>query len=224
MATHLDLEEQEQLDQLKHFWAKYGNLITLVLVLALGAFAAWNGWQYWQNRSAVQAAALYDELERAAVARDAERVQRVFADLQAQAASTLQAAQAGLLAARTLHEAQKPDEARAALQWVVDKSGDEAYQAIARVRLAGLLMDKQALDEALKVLDAKMPPTMAPLAADRRGDILLAQGQRDAAKTQYQAAYRDMVADAGYRRLIEAKLAALGVAVGDAGDTKEKTP
>ena len=39
MATPLDLEEQEQLDQLKHFWAKYGNLITLTLVLALGGFA-----------------------------------------------------------------------------------------------------------------------------------------------------------------------------------------
>ena len=88
MATHLDLEEQEQLDQLKHFWAKYGNLVTLTLVLALGGFAAWNGWQYWQNRSAVQAAALYDELERAAQARDAERVQRVVGDLQAQHART----------------------------------------------------------------------------------------------------------------------------------------
>jgi hypothetical protein len=28
MAKHLDLEEQEQLDQLKHFWKQYGNLIT----------------------------------------------------------------------------------------------------------------------------------------------------------------------------------------------------
>ena len=28
MATHLDLEEQEQLDQLKAFWKQYGNLIT----------------------------------------------------------------------------------------------------------------------------------------------------------------------------------------------------
>lgn len=224
MATHLDLEEQEQLDQLKHFWAKYGNLVTLTLVLALGGFASWNGWQYWQNRSAVQAAALFDELERAAQAKDAERVLRVVTDLQSQHGRTLQAAQGGLLAARTLHESDKADEARAALQWVVDKGADDAYQALARVRLAGLLMDKQAFDEALKVLDAKMPPAIAPLAADRRGDVMMAQGQRDAAKAEYQAAYRDMVADAGYRRLIEAKLAALGVVVGDDATRKETTP
>lgn len=223
MATHLDLEEQEQLDQLKHFWAKYGNLVTLTLVLALSGFAAWNGWQYWQYRGAERAAGVYDELERAVQARDVDRVSRVLSDLQSQQGRSLHAAQGALLGARALYEAKKIDEARAALQWVVDKSSDDAYQAIARVRLAGLLMDKQAYDEALKVLDAKMPPALAPLAADRRGDVLLAQGQRDAAKAAYQAAYRDMVADAGYRRLIEAKLAALGVVVGDDA-TKEKTP
>ena len=35
-----DLEEQEQIASFKAFWAKYGNLITWVLILALGAFAA----------------------------------------------------------------------------------------------------------------------------------------------------------------------------------------
>jgi hypothetical protein len=35
MAKHLDLEEQEQLDQLKHFWNQYGNLITWVLIAVL---------------------------------------------------------------------------------------------------------------------------------------------------------------------------------------------
>ena len=43
MATHLDLEEQEQLDQLKHFWNTYGTLITWLVLLLAGAFIAWNG-------------------------------------------------------------------------------------------------------------------------------------------------------------------------------------
>lgn len=224
MASHLDLEEQEQLDQLKHFWAKFGNLITLTVVLAAGGFAAWNGWQYWQNRTAGQAAALYEELERAAIARDAERVQRVFTDLQGQFGGTAQAAQGGLLAARSLYDAKKVDEAQAALQWVSEKASDDGYQAMARLRLAGVLLDKQAHEQALKVLEAKMPPAFVALAADRRGDILLAQGQRDAAKAQYQAAYRDMGADAAYRSLIEAKLATLGVKVEAANETQERKP
>jgi predicted negative regulator of RcsB-dependent stress response len=51
MATqHLDLEEQEQLDQLKHFWNTYGNLISALLIAVFGSFAAYNGYQYWQRR------------------------------------------------------------------------------------------------------------------------------------------------------------------------------
>ena len=35
MSQHLDLEEQEQLDELKHFWSKYGNLISGVLIVVM---------------------------------------------------------------------------------------------------------------------------------------------------------------------------------------------
>ena len=70
MAKHLDLEEQEQLDALKHFWSRYGTLITSVLVVVVGAFAAWNGYQYWQRSQGMQAGALYDQVDRAAAAGD----------------------------------------------------------------------------------------------------------------------------------------------------------
>ena len=65
MASHLDLEEQEQLDQIKSFWAQWGNLITGVVTLGLVCFAAWNGWNYWQQRQATQAAVLFDTFEEA---------------------------------------------------------------------------------------------------------------------------------------------------------------
>ncbi len=55
MAKHLDLEEQEQLDQIKHFWAQYGNLITWVLIAVFGSVAAWNGRNYWQSSHAHKA-------------------------------------------------------------------------------------------------------------------------------------------------------------------------
>jgi predicted negative regulator of RcsB-dependent stress response len=88
MAKHLDLEEQEQLDQIKHFWSRYGNLISWVVIVVLGAFAAWNGWNWWQRSQAVKAAALYDEVDRAAVAKDAQRMERALADMQSNFGST----------------------------------------------------------------------------------------------------------------------------------------
>ena len=77
MANHLDLEEQEQLDQLKHFWKQYGNLITGILILVLGAFAAWNGYQYWQQKQATQAAAMFDEVEKVVRGGDVAQAERI---------------------------------------------------------------------------------------------------------------------------------------------------
>ena len=81
MANQLDLEEQEQLDQIKHFWKQYGNLITWVLALVMACVAGWNGYQYWQRNQATQAAAMFDEVERMAQLADMAKVDRAFGDM-----------------------------------------------------------------------------------------------------------------------------------------------
>jgi predicted negative regulator of RcsB-dependent stress response len=212
MATQLDLEEQEQLDQLKHFWNQYGNLITWVLIAALGAYAAYNGWTWWQRDQAAKAGAMYDELDRAAQAGDAERAGRIFADLKERFPSTAFAQQGGLLAAKTQFDKGQPDAARASLTWVSEHAIEPEYQTLARTRLAGVLLDQKKYDEALKQLDTAPPKEFEALVADRRGDVLLAQGKKDEAKAAYQKAYDAMDPAVDYRRLIEAKLTALGAA------------
>lgn len=211
MANHLDLEEQEQLDQIKHFWKQYGNPITWVLIIVLGAYAAWNGYQYWQRNQAAQAAALYDEVEKVATAGDADKLQRAFEEMRSRFASTAYAPQAGLLVAKSLYDAGKTDEAKAALTWVADKSSDAGYAAVGKLRLAGILMDGKAYDEALKALDGSMPEEFTALQADRRGDILLAQGKKPEATEQYQKAYKLFDERTDYRRMVAVKLNSLGV-------------
>ena len=221
MAKHLDLEEQEQLDQIKHFWSQYGNLISWVLIVVFGSFAAWNGWNYWQRTQAAKAAALYDEVDRAAVAKDTDRMQRALADMQSQFASTTYASQAALQAGKTLFDAGKLPEARAALAWTAEKSSDDSYKAVARLRLAALDIEAQAFDQALKTLEAPVPKPFEPLVADRRGDVLMAQGKADEAKAQYQTAWQGLSTRTEYRRLIEVKLASLGVDVASLNPTTE---
>lgn len=217
MASHLDLEEQEQLAQVKHFWNKYGNLITWVLILVLGAYAAWNGWNYWTVRKSAEASALFGELERGAQAADSARVQRAFDDLRKDYGKTTYAMQAALVAARVLQEGGQAEPARAALQWAVDQASDEGYQAVARLRLAGLLADAQSYDEALKLLSSGMPGSFAALAADRRGDILQLQGKKAEARAEYEKALPQLDNRTDYRRMVEVKLTALG------GDPKSAT-
>ena len=58
----LDLEEQEQLDQFKAFWAKYRNLITGIVTAALLVYATYSGYQWWRNSQAAEASKLYDTM------------------------------------------------------------------------------------------------------------------------------------------------------------------
>jgi predicted negative regulator of RcsB-dependent stress response len=217
MATHLDLEEQEQLDDLKAFWKQYGNLVTWVLVLALGGYAAWNGWNYYLRDQGAKAGALYDEIDHAALALDSDRATRIFADMKERYPRAVFTQQAGLIAARVAAEKGQYDAARASLAWVAESGGETEYRAVARLRLAGLLLDLKRYDEALKQLDGIEGVEFAALAADRRGDIFLAEAKNDDAKAAYQKAWAAMDPKVDYRRLIEAKLNLLGVQPAAAG-------
>ena len=211
MAKHLDLEEQEQLDELKHFWKQYGNLITWALIAVLGTFAAWNGFQYWQRNQSAQSAVMFDEIERAVQAGDAARTDRALADMRDRFGSTTYAHQAGLLVAKAYLDKGNADAARAALAWVADKASDPGYQAIARLRLAGILMEKKSYDEAMQQLSGVFPKDFQGLVADRRGDILMVRGKKADAKIEYEKAWKALDERADYRRLVEVKLNALGV-------------
>ena len=211
MAKALDLEEQEQLDQIKHFWRTWGNLISWVLIAVLGSYAAWNGYQYWQRTQATKAAALYDEVERAVAAADIGRVERSLADMKDKFGSTQFAQQSALLAAKALYAQGKTEAARDALSWVANGASDKAYRDIARLRLAALQLDAKAYDEAWKQLTLEFTPEMSGLAADLRGDVLQAKGQNAEAIAAYQQAWQKLADTPDYRRLVQAKLNALGI-------------
>jgi predicted negative regulator of RcsB-dependent stress response len=211
MASHLDLEEQEQLDQLKAFWKRWGNLITWLLTAVLAVFAAWQGWQWRERNQAAEAAAMYGEFDRLLAAQDLDKAAAAAGDLKARFPSTGFAAQAGLQVAKLQLEKGKADDAKASLSWVADQGSEPPYRDLARLRLAGLQLDAKAFDDAIKTLDAIKSPEFASLVADRRGDALLLQDKRDAAKAEYQKALAGLEKTQDYRRVIEAKLATLGV-------------
>ena len=231
MANQLDLEEQEQLDQLKHFWNTWGTLISSVLVVVFGALAVWNGYQFWQNRQATQASALFDAVEVAVQTGDQTRVEQAFGDIRGKYAGTVQAAQAGLLVAKLEMEKNQPDAAKAALEWTAKNASDEGYRAIARLRLASVLLEQKAYDAALQTLSEKFPLDleqkaydaalqtlsekfpleMHAVVADRKGDVLLLQGKNTEAAAEYSSAYAAFSDSVEYRRLVEVKLNALGI-------------
>lgn len=205
-----DLEEQEQLASLKAWWNQYGNLITWLLIIGLAAYAGWTGWNYYQRTQAAQAGQLYEELQKAVTAKDNGKVQRAATDMASKFGSTAYAQMAALAAAKSAFDANDLKTAKAQLQWVVDNGSSDEYKAIARIRLAGILLDEKTFDEALKLLTGDFPAQFAGVAADRKGDILAAQARIEDARAAYKLALDKTDEKNPARQLIQLKLDALG--------------
>jgi len=210
MSKHLDLEEQEQLDQLKYFWKQYGNAITWLLILVMGSYAGWNGYQYWQKQQSTKAGALFDEVERAATTGDTSKLERSWNDMKDRFPGTTYAAQSALLAGKTFQQAEKYDAALAALKWASESASDEASVQLARLRLANLQIQQKAYDDASKTLTKPFTPAFAGLALDIQGDLYMAQNKSQEAVKAYTDAWSKLEVNNEYRRLVQAKLNALG--------------
>ena len=210
MASNLDLEQQEQLDELKHFWKQYGNAITWFLIVVMGTYAGWNGYQYWQKQQSTKAAALFDEVERAAASGDTAKLERSWNDMKDRFPGTTYAAQSALLAGKTFQQADKPDAALAALKWAAETASDDANTQLARLRLAHLQIQQKAFDDAAKTLTKPFTPAFAGLALDIQGDLFIAQNKSPEAVKAYTEAWSKLEVNNEYRRLVLAKLNALG--------------
>jgi predicted negative regulator of RcsB-dependent stress response len=206
----LDLEEQEQLDALKAWWAKWGNLITGLLIAVLAGFAAYNGWQWYERTRAVDASAIFEELDKAVRNKDVARVERAFTDIKERYKSTAYAQMAGLAAAKSLYEGDKKEQAEAALKWTAENARDEEYKSMARLRLASLMIERKAYADALALLQAPASAAFAPLYADKRGDALLAQGKREEARVEFRKAFEGLEKTVNYRDAVELKLNSVG--------------
>jgi predicted negative regulator of RcsB-dependent stress response len=210
MAAHFDLEEQEQLAQLKHFWNTWGNWITGLALACSLAVIAYNGYGFWQNRQAQGAAAMYDLLEQALRAKDAAKIDRAFADMRQNFKSATSTHQGALQVAAFHQERNQLDTSIEILMWSAKEAGDDAHKDVASLRLGALLLEKKRYEEAFATLAQAKTTGFVGLFADLRGDGFLVQGHKDKAIEAYRAAYAALAFAPDYRRLVQAKLTALG--------------
>ncbi|ASC62827.1 tetratricopeptide repeat protein [Achromobacter denitrificans] len=206
-----DLEEQEKLDAIKAWWARYGTLVvTLVAAVAL-AWGGWWGWKAYQAHRANQAMGYFEALEDAARlggADSAVRIKTAAATLREEYPATGYATRGALVAAQALQAQKDEAGAREQLEWLAAQGKNPAMQAVARLRLAGMLLDQKQYDAALAQLN-NPPPAFAALYADRRGDILAAQGKRDEARTAWQSAIDGLGTTNPLTQVVQLKLDAL---------------
>ncbi len=210
--AYYDLEEQEQLSELKAWWNQWGALTLAGIGLALAAVAAYQGWAWYKRDDATKASALYTELTKSAQEGNTKKARERATVLIEQHPDTGYAPLAALVAARLSFDAADLPAARQHLQWVLDKARDEDFKNVARLRLAGVLLDEKRLDDALKLLDTKPDAPMANLYADLRGDVFVAKGSFAEARSAYQSALEKTDSRSPYRNLLQIKIDSLGEA------------
>jgi predicted negative regulator of RcsB-dependent stress response len=206
----LDLEEQEQLDELKAWWKRWGNYVIYgVSALLIGVA----GFQYWNQHTAKQAAEAvvhFDALQQALEAGDKKAAKEQGAVLIDKFGSTPYAARAAMLLAGVNAADKDARSAKAQLEWAVEHSKEAALKDVSRLRLAALLLDEKQYDAALKQLNAKHTDAFGPRFDDLKGDVYLAQGKTAEARAAYSAAYAKLKETNPLRGIVQMKLDSLG--------------
>jgi predicted negative regulator of RcsB-dependent stress response len=207
----LDLEEQEQVAELKAWWQQHGSLVVAVIAAAALTFAGWQAWRWYDRSQAAQAGVLYEGIARAAQAGDAKALRDAAGALLENYPRTAYATMGALVAARFHFERGDLKSAKAQLQWVLEHGPSDDFRDLARLRLAAVLLDEKAYDEALKLLDEKHDAAYDSQYAAARGDVLVAKNDPAKAKDAYRAALdKAGTGNSSFRESVRMRLEALG--------------
>ena len=207
-----DLEEQEKIEALKGFWNQYGKLIIVVGIAFVAGIAGVRFWQHHQLSQAEQASVAFTKLQEALQKNDASVVKSTGTEIMEKFGSTNYGVMTALLLAKSNVDAGDSKAASVQLQWAVDHARDEDTKALARIKLAALLLDEKKYDDALHLLEQKHSDAMSALIFDVKGDIHVAQGQVPEARAAYKVALEKSAPTSNYRNVIQVKLDALGPA------------
>jgi predicted negative regulator of RcsB-dependent stress response len=204
-----DLEEQEQIDELKAWWKQNGKMLSALVIGVLVAYSAYQGWHYYQNKQAVEASTQYQELA-TTDEKDLKSIQAKSATLMEGFAGTPYAGRAALFAAKANYQAAEIKSAKAQLNWAIKNAKETSVSALASLQLANILAEEKDFEGALKLLNAPHDAGFDGLFADLKGDVLLSLGKREEAKVAYQEALAKLESHGKYRVLTQQKLESLG--------------
>jgi len=213
----LDLEEQENLANLKSFWARYGNYIIGVITVALLVYSGMSAWKWYQRDQAADAGKLYETLINSISKNEKDKTYLAAEDLQKKYGGTSYAAMGNLVAAKVAMDSNDATKAQSYLKWTANQASDDSFRALAQLRLLGILIDQgteASLKEADQLLKEKAVKGFEPLWIERRGDWYLVQTKIPEARTEYLKAMKAMQSDKAFpedaRGLLKVKIDAVG--------------
>ncbi len=203
-------EEQEDLDKLKAWWKNYGSSMIFGILLGVGILVGFRYWTQYKEQRLHTAADLYERMFQGVYTKKFDDARKLGESLIKEYSPTPYAGIAGLVLARLDFETGDAVKAREHLQWVLQHADDAAIKHVARLRLARLYLGSGDKEAALALLDVKDRAGFETEYEELKGDILVAQGQRSAARLAYREALKHLPAGSSYAPMLNMKLDDLG--------------
>mgnify|MGYP005990249673 CR=1 FL=1 len=184
--------EEEQIEAFKAWWKKNGVKLIIAVAVVAGGYFGFQAWQTNQANHISSASALYQDLVQAAADLSDEDNQKTVVYnanlLTDEYSDTGYAVFGQLFLARVDAEKGNYDEAIKALDIAIQKTEDSAFIAIANLRVARLMLQKEDYEGAMTRVEKVSEEEFIAQQQELVGDILLAQGKRDDARIAYEKA------------------------------------
>ncbi|KTD04201.1 transmembrane protein [Legionella geestiana] len=184
--------EDEQIEAIKNFWKRYGNLITLVLSCVLLIAAGVRYWNWHTEKLQLQASATFERMMYAFSNHNNREVRSYANTLVNEYGKSVYADGARLALAKLYVEKSQYDKAQEALEQVGAHSAMPALRQVAKIRLSRVLAAQKNWDKALAALAQLDDAAYLPEINELKGDIFASTGHYQQAVASYQEAIREV--------------------------------
>jgi predicted negative regulator of RcsB-dependent stress response len=182
------MTEEEQLETIKKWWARHGNLISVCLSLVILAIAGFRYTNWHHDKVTQQASVTYERMMYEYSNQQTKAVRSYANQLINEYGNTVYADAAHMTLAKIDISKDNLKAAKAELETVASKSKMPALKQIAKIRIARILAADKSYNDALKELSVVEDNAYLPVINELKGDIHSAKGQYLEAITAYRLA------------------------------------
>jgi predicted negative regulator of RcsB-dependent stress response len=201
----IDISEKEQIDMIKNWWRENGKFTLFSIVAALVLSMGWRYWQNSKNEDAAKASLLYEQMLSHESNHQYSQTEYDVTSLLTFHPKTPYASLAAFISAQNAVNVKNFDEAIQKLDWVIDKSKNQDFTQIAKIRKARILLSMNKYEQALKAIEVTDVEAYLPVINEIKGDILSAKGEKKEAHLAYQSALNTLSKDAPNRQMVQMK-------------------
>ncbi|MBA2648483.1 MAG: tetratricopeptide repeat protein [Legionella sp.] len=186
------MTEEEQLEAIKKWWQRYGNIVTVCISIVLLGVAAYRYYNWHHDKLRQQASTTYERMMNEFSNSNIKLVRSYADDLIKNYDHTVYADAAHMTLAKIFITKDKLENARDELEAVASKSSMSSLKQIAKIRIARILANNESYKDALKELSQIDDETFLPVINELKGDIYGAQGQYKEAIGAYRLAMNEV--------------------------------